>query len=475
MKRKFLHDISANLLQVVINQLCGLAIFYILSAWLDKNDFGEINWSLAVLLTTFNILSFGIDQVSVKKIASGKDIRLTISAYVMHVVVSGLIMYILLLSCNFFFSQFFQTHQFLLLIAIGKLMIFFSTPFKQLATGLEKFRALLYMAICSNILRSLSLVVLAFTHQLTIEVIIAIFIAGDVAELLLCLLLTKYYLKIPLSLQWSTPIYKALLKESLPQLGVAIFTSAMARLDWIFLGLMASNIILANYSFAYKVFEVSTLPLLIIAPLLIPRFTKIFNPAVAITDKKMSELFVLLRYEIIIACGAGLALNILWVPVIDLITHNKYGAVNKQTILILSLCLPFLYFINFFWTISFAQGHLKRIFYIFLICFVVNLTGTIALIPFFSAEGAAIAYLVSIIVQSGLFYKQSGFKQYHATIGGTVMPLLCAITAGVLGNLLFSNVWLIFFASFLVYFLSLVLTRQIRRTHWYLFKQVTGL
>jgi len=113
----------------------------------------------------------------------------------MHVVVSGILMYALLLCSNFFFKQFFQTHQFLLWIAIGKLMIFFSTPFKQLATGLEKFRALLYMAICSNILRSLALLLLAFTHQLTIEIIIAIFIVGDIAELLLCLLLTKYYLK----------------------------------------------------------------------------------------------------------------------------------------------------------------------------------------------------------------------------------------------------------------------------------------
>jgi hypothetical protein len=44
MKKKLLHDISANTLQVIINQLCGLVIFYILSAQLTKNDFGEINW-----------------------------------------------------------------------------------------------------------------------------------------------------------------------------------------------------------------------------------------------------------------------------------------------------------------------------------------------------------------------------------------------------------------------------------------------
>lgn len=36
MKRKLLHNISANTLQVIITQYCGLAIFYLLSAGLGK-------------------------------------------------------------------------------------------------------------------------------------------------------------------------------------------------------------------------------------------------------------------------------------------------------------------------------------------------------------------------------------------------------------------------------------------------------
>jgi O-antigen/teichoic acid export membrane protein len=68
MQRKFIRDISANSFQVITNQLCGLAIFYVLSVYFSKNDFGEINWSLAILLTVFSILSLGIDQLVVKKL-----------------------------------------------------------------------------------------------------------------------------------------------------------------------------------------------------------------------------------------------------------------------------------------------------------------------------------------------------------------------------------------------------------------------
>jgi O-antigen/teichoic acid export membrane protein len=53
MKKKFIRDISANTLQVIINQVCGLVIFYLLSIGLDKNSFGEINWTLAVFLNRF--------------------------------------------------------------------------------------------------------------------------------------------------------------------------------------------------------------------------------------------------------------------------------------------------------------------------------------------------------------------------------------------------------------------------------------
>ena len=97
MRRKFIHDISANSLQAIINQLCGVAIFYVLSVFFSKNDFGEINWSLAVLLTAFGILSFGIDQVAVKKIAAGANPQFILSIYVTHVLLAGSLFYVLLL------------------------------------------------------------------------------------------------------------------------------------------------------------------------------------------------------------------------------------------------------------------------------------------------------------------------------------------------------------------------------------------
>lgn len=471
MKKKIIRDISFNSAQVIINQLCGLAIFYILSVNLIKSDFGEINWSLAVLLTAFNILSFGIDQAVIKKIVTGNNADIMFPAYVMHVFFSGLLGYGLLFCSSFFFKDFFQTHQVLLALGFGKLMVFFSSPLKQLATGMERFKSLLYMSVCSNILRSILLVVFAFMGLLSLKSIIIIFIAGDAIELLLCLFIAKYQLRFAVKYQWNKKNYIDLIKESLPLFGSSIFSTVISRLDWILLGLLSSNIILANYSFAYKIFEAASLPLLIIAPVLITRFSKVFHNGVNIADAKKNDLLSLLRLEIIVACLIALVLNILWIPIIDSITGNKYGAVNKSVVLILSACMPVLYFNNFLWTIYLALGDFKKIFYISLVCLTVNLIATVILIPFFNGEGAAAAYLFTLLIQAVLFFRYSGIRKFGKSIFSFILPLLYAIAGGILANLLFTNTLLILIAAVFIYFICLLLTKQLRRNDWQLATQ----
>lgn len=477
MKAKFLHDISANTLQVIINQLCGLFIFYMLSTYLIKNDFGEINWSLAVLLTTFNILSFGIDQVAVKRIASGSSEKMILSIYFTHVLLSGLLLYGLLFISQFRFHGFFQQHQVLLLLGISKLMIFFSSPFKQLAIGKEKFKSLLVMSVSSNIIRSLLLTVLAIFFHPNLPLIITLFIISDTAEFLISVFITKRIFNVPVIPGIYKNEYSSLIKESLPQLGVNIFTSAIARFDWIFLGLLGSSVILAEYSFAYKVFEMATLPLLVIAPILITRFTKLFNPqpVMEAMDNKINDLFVLLRLEMVIASLSGMLLTVLWRPVIDGITNGKYGLVNQYTILILSACLPFLYFNNMLWTINFAKGRLKMIFVIFAITFFINITGDIILIPLYKAEGAAMVFLLASAVQTGLFLQFTRLDGLWKSSYPLLLSLVAAIISGFTANNIFHHTGLVLLFSLLFYFLLLIVSRQIRKNDRLVFKRVTGL
>jgi O-antigen/teichoic acid export membrane protein len=457
MKRKLVQNLSVNAFQLVINQLFGLGIFYVLSTGLDKNSFGQINLALALLLAVFNILSCGIDQLVVKKIAAGAPTPTILSLYIFHVLLTGLVFYGLLLSGTLFFPHLHNLYSLILLIGIGKLMMFFSTPFKQAATGLERFKLLAYMSVISNTIRCCGLITLALLHNLSVSNIVFIFIAGDVMELLVCMVLFNRSTKIPVGINWNKASYLPLLREALPQTGVVLITSALARFDWLFIGFMVSAVKLAEYSFAYKVFELSTLPLLAIAPLLIPRFTKLFQQG----NFPANELKLLVRIEMIIAVFVGLLLNICWVPVIDGITAGKYGAINLNTIFILSLCMPLLYLNNFLWTIYFAQGRLKMILASFIITFSVNVAGDIILIPFFKNEGAAFAFLIACIVQTIYYLNKNTIAGLNNLWHPLAICLTCALLSGFAAKMFFHNNWPAIPAALLFYLIMLFITRQI--------------
>jgi O-antigen/teichoic acid export membrane protein len=468
MKRKLLHNFSANALQLIINQLFGLVIFYILSTGLSKDSFGQLNLALAILLAAFNILSCGIDQVIIKKIAGGDDQQSVLSLYIGHTLITGLLCYGLFLAGVAIFPNHSSIYNLILLIGIGKLMIYFSTPFKQTANGLELFKLMAYLSVISNFIRSVCLVAAVLLHRLNFPVIIAVFVIGDTLELAIGIFLFKRMAKVPLKIKWDKAAYFSLVRESLPQTGVVLITSALARFDWIFIGIILSAVKLAEYSFAYKIFEMATLPLLAIAPLLIPRFTKMFKQG----NIDIAGLKYLIRMEFVVAALVILLLNIYWAPVIDRVTAGKYGAINVNTIFILSLCMPLLYLNNFLWTIYFAQGKLKMILNSFILTLAVNVLGDVILIPLYKNEGAAFAFLLACIAQA-IFYLQ---KNTIAELKNVWQPLIitttCALCSGFGAKALLANSWLLLPAAIVFYFILLVTAGQLRLNDGQRFKAI---
>jgi O-antigen/teichoic acid export membrane protein len=484
-RKKLSTDISANGFQVIIYQATGILVFYFCSIFLDKKDLGEINWSVALLYTLFSILGFGIDQVAVRKIAAGHSPVSLMKLYLSHVLFTGLLFYLLLLAGDLLFKDFFRDHYLLIVIGLCQFLLFLSTPFKQIAAGKEKFRQLMGMSTCSNIVKAAGVLGLAVAHRLTLRGVIGLFVAGAVMELFLCIYLSRDLLQRSAGAVVDKKAYRNLILESLPQLGSVIFNAALARFDWILLGLISTSVILAEYSFAYKVFEISTLPLLALGPLLLPKFTRLFPgnatdllsegavpPDLLTVDK---DLLVLLRVEMIIASFIALLLNMLWEPFIDRMTGGKYGGVNIGNILILSSCMPFLYLNNFLWALNFARGRLKAVFFISMIAFLVNLSGDIVLIPLYQGFGAAIAYAAAMIVQTILYTGITGRAAFYKAW----TPLLCcagsAVLSGLLARHFFPGVYVRTAISILVYFVLLLAARQLRPADWRILKLRTGL
>jgi O-antigen/teichoic acid export membrane protein len=474
MKKKFLQDISASLVQVIINQIAAIIIFLIISKFIDKTNFGELNWSLAILITSFAILGAGIDQVVVKKIANGTDSATILSSYLLHNLLFGLFFLGLLIILSIGFNNFFASHYLLLFVAISQLLLFFSLPFKQVAIGNEKFKLLMFMSTCSNVLRAAILLFLSLNKNINIRMVVIIFIITSVVELFLCIYLVRFKLKIPIRLNWNKKNYFNLLRESLPQMGVVIFNSAVARFDWILIGFMTTAVILAEYSFAYKVYEITTLPLMIVAPLLLPRFTRYFSKTQE-EIREHHELLVFLRIEVITGCIVALFLNLLWIPVTDTISDGKYSYVNQYTILILSGCMPFLYLNNFLWTVNFAKSKLKMIFYIITATFLINIIGDIILIPIFKAEGAAIAFLLAMVAQTFMYSKKTTLKGMSRILFSLIFCTGVTFAIVLISKNIFLDPWIEVLVATGTFFGIIFSTKQVKFSDWLIIKRVIGL
>ncbi|MBN9379734.1 MAG: oligosaccharide flippase family protein [Chitinophagaceae bacterium] len=403
-QKKFFRDLSATTLQVVFNQFFGLLIFYLLSRLLDKSDFGELNWSVAVTWVATTILSFGTDVLIVKRIADGNDAGRMGGLHISHTLLAALVFSLVVLVSRLCFPVFFRQHYLLIAVSVSALVTFFSSPFKQVANGREAFRNLAVMTVMGNLAKAFLLSLAALLHLFTIRNVVGIYIIASMAEWATGAWLIFKQMGRPLRPHWDSSSYSALLKESLPQLGVILFDSALARVDWIILGLVKGPASIAEYSFAYKIFEISRLPMLVLGPLILPKFVRYFNDNGGLLSTKKDELRLLLKIEIAIAVLIPLFFNITWTPLIGWITAGKYGAVDAPIYMLLSFCVPLHYINNFLWTMAFAQKQLKLTFYITIVVSVLNLVLNLLLIPALSTQGAAIAFVISTIVQL-LLYK----------------------------------------------------------------------
>jgi len=175
------------------------------------------------------------------------------------------------------------------------------------------------------------------------------------------------------------------------------------------------------------------------------------------------NLKFLIRVELIIAAFTVLILNLSWEPVVNMLTHGKYGSVNVVTVFILSLCIPTLYLNNFLWTIFFAKGQLKLILHSFIITLTVNVGANLILIPLYGNAGAALAYLISSLSQTLFFLAKNKVDELKGIFFTMLICTLCAVASGFFIRRVPINYMLQIVFSILIYIVLLFAGLQIKR------------
>lgn len=472
-KYQLLSDISISSMQAVVNKLSGLFVFFILSQQLDKNSFGMLNWILAVVTVVFTLSGFGTDQLAVKKTAVKEDPADFLGVYFFHVFFSGLL-FLILIGLLLLLGNYpaIQVKMFWLL-SLSQCLIYFSTAFKNIANGAEKFRSLFVMSTCAGICRAFILAVCLLVTSISVETVLWIYLFAAFAELLLSLLIYRLKLKMPFLLQFRRSGYRALVTEALPMLGTSVLNIALARFDWILLGLITTAALVADYSFAYRLFEMSSLPAWIISPVILPRIAKMFATIDVKTEgKRMQQIHLAVRWQLLFALFTGIVLSLSMPGIIYWVSGNKYGINTYTPFMILMAAMPLMYLNNTFWSINFALGKNNLIFICALVTFLVNVITDLLLIPFYSANGAAWGFVLATVTQS-IYYV------WHAKLPGTIgliVFVLMIYLAAILG-LFFATAFFTGFLSKLLFALSfyiifLVVTGQLAVGEWQRVKKI---
>jgi O-antigen/teichoic acid export membrane protein len=403
LKNKLLVKVFSSGLQAVAVQVLGSIFFYLISIYLSKENFGVISWvnAVSVVLTTF--LGFGLEQVVVRRIAASESSDWAGGAFFAHTVVGFLVTFLILLLLNGCIKNPESAYRFLPWFFAAQGLMYMGIPLKQFLNAKEKFTPYGIIALISNISKIAAAFILLHNHLLHINTVIIVLICTAAFELCCLLIYTKA--KTTFSFKLHFKAYLKLLKEASAQYVSVIFDISLSRMDWILLGIMATNTILADYSFAYRAYELARLPMIIIGPIILPRMARLMASKTKLGALQQYYINSFSTVELFFAMSIPLILNILWVPLVSLITKGKYGEANSMQFLILSVCIPLQFFINLLWSISFGAKKYRRVSSITIVCAITNIGLNLILIPQLNGLGAAIAFLSTTLLQGYMYYR----------------------------------------------------------------------
>lgn len=470
--KRFFKDISASAVQIGVTQVANLLIFYLISKYISKEDFGFYNWSMAVVTTIVTILSLGMDVIYVRRISTDFKSLLSSKIHFYHTSILGGVLILVVILLKQFFNFAPNQEIIFVLALICQVTFSLANSLRLFLNGKERFNYLAYSALITNFVRVILILLLFFINIFSIENILFCFIACYLLELSINSLYKQKSLKnddfIAETGSFVWKDYFAFIKESVPQLGVIVFDSAIARVDWILMGIIATTVATAEYSFAFKIFELSKLPYVILAPILLSRFSKLLkNKEEVLTHQQQENLQNLLTVGVAISLLIPFVLIGVWSDLFDWITNNKYGKVNELTYLLLAISIPILYVNNFLWSIGIAQHQLKVILYNIITISILNIGLNLFLIPKYLGIGAAVSYVIPSIIQFFIYYKTINLSRINIKINSVLLiigiGILLVIFVRIIHlNPIFKAIMLVVSFVFILFLSNIVNVKKIK-------------
>ncbi len=407
-------------------------------------------------------LSLGLEQVVLRRVSASKSSEWAAAAYLLHTIVSSVVAIAILYLFSLTITTWNNAH-ILMWFFVAQALTFIGSPLKQFLNAKERFAPYGVIALISNTLKLVLAWFLLTRQLLHLNGIIWILVACSFFEFVA--LLIYILAKTSFSFRFKIQAYVKLVKEARGQFISVIFDSGLSRMDWILLGLLSTNAITGDYSFAYRAFELARLPIIVVAPLLMPKFARLFSNADKLEVEQRDMLNNVIVIAIFLTIAIPVCLNIVWSPWIGALFDDKYGASNAREFGILSICIPLHFLVNLFWTISFSAKRYRYVSTITIVCAVCNLLLNVFLIGLYGGLGAAFAFITTTIIQVTLYYRFVNKKLVPISLRPVVILFIYGIIAYLGAVYLLDNLLLQILVAMAIYISLSLFTGQLTRTH----------
>lgn len=464
MNNKFLKTFFSSGLQAISIQVFGAAFFIVISFAFSTEDFGIISWVNTVSITLTTILSFGMEQIVIRRIAASDRSDWAAAAFLFHALVGSILTFAVLAMLSWFVPDETGRLQFLPIFFLAQSLIYIATPLKQFLNAKQRFAPYALIAVVSNIIKIILALVVISKGVLSIYIIAEILLFCAVLEFVS--LLVFLFKRSDFSFRFKFVAYFKLLKESSPQFVAVLFDTSLSRIDWILLGLISTNAVTGLYALAYRAYEISRLPIVVIAPIILNIFSRMLvggKRPEAEKQQAVRHVYIVMMFGAVLM---PVLLNILWAPGLDYVYDDgKYGSSNATEFLLLSLCIPFQFTINLLWTLTFASKRYKNVTVIMIVSAITNLILNLILIPLYGGIGAAVAYLITNVIQLMGYY----FVVHKRIMPFSLKPLVTYFILGIIvytGSILITdNMWWQLLISVVAYLFVTFATKMLRKEH----------
>ncbi|RYD52863.1 MAG: hypothetical protein EOP52_01575 [Sphingobacteriales bacterium] len=384
-------------MQTIVPQLLGIALFVALSQWLPKETFGLMGWYTATSYVLVVLGSFGLEQIVYRRVAAGRGSGdWAAKAFWVHNLAVTLVLLILLAAGALLFPS--AKTDLLPVFFATQAMLSLATPFRLLLNARLQFKPYAIATILANGAKLLGAYVIYRSGTLSLLAVGLVMLGGNALEYILA---WRTFRKAPKQV-FRPNAYRLLLKEAVPQYLAVVFDVLLSRVDWILIGVLATTTALADYSFAYRAYEVERLPVTLMSSLLLPivvrnQTNEQPSPALQTTYRSLLLLVPLLM------SGVSWMVVLFWKPVVGGMLNSEFGNSSYLLIGILNLSLVFQFAINQLWIQAFAARKYVLITRITLFTALLNLLCNLVLIPRLNASGAAWSIVISTIFQFGCY------------------------------------------------------------------------